>query len=106
MNLIHEYDGAGAELPRLFGIGHNVLDFLYGAEHGGRFAELGTRAAGDDLRQSGFANSRRTPKNDGTGIITVDLEAQRFAGSEDVLLAHEFFQRSRTHAISQRSVRI
>ncbi len=56
------------------------------------------------LRERGFADARRTPQNDRTELIALDLHAQRLARSQDVLLADEFLERVRTHALGERAL--
>src|ERR1051326_6451389 len=57
---------------------------------------------GDDLRQRRFTRARRTPEDDGAGIVTLDLQPQRLARADDMLLADELVERPRTHAVGQR----
>ena len=59
------------------------------------------RQAGDDSCERGLTNAGRTPKNDRTQLIALDLHPQRFPGSQDMLLSDEFFERFRTHPLSQ-----
>ena len=58
--------------------------------------------AGDDLGQRGLAHARRAPEDDRAGIVALDLQPQRLAGPEHVLLADELVERARAHAVGQR----
>ncbi len=103
MDLVDEDDGPGAVLARPLGIGHHLLDFLDAGQHRGKFDELGVGHARDDFGQRGFADARRSPEEQRAGVVTLDLDAQGLAGSEDVLLADKLIERARTHAIGQRA---
>ena len=43
------------------------------------------------------------PEDHRTGVVALDLHAQRLAGADQVFLADEFFQGARTHAVGQRT---
>ena len=102
MHFVDEDDGAGAVLPRAFGVGHHLLDFLDAGQHCGEFDEIGVRHARDDLGQRRLADTGRPPEDERAGIVALDLHAQRLARSEDVLLPNKLVERARTHAIGQR----
>src|SRR6185312_15292809 len=102
MNFVNENNGTGTVLARLVGIGHDLLDFLDAGEHRGKLDELRPGEPGNYLGQGGLAHARRAPEDDGAGIVAVNLSAQRFARADQVLLADEFLQRARAHAVSQR----
>ncbi len=89
MDLVDENKGAATQPAVALGIGHHSLDLLYAAEHGAKRDEIAMGETRDDSRQSGFADARRSPENDGTELIALDLLAQRFARREDMLLACE-----------------
>ena len=103
MHFIDEDDGARTVLPRAFGIGHHLLDFLDAAKYGGELDEVGMSHAGDDLGQRGFADAGRSPEDQRAGIVALDLHPQRLAGTEYVFLANKLVQRPRAHAIGQRT---
>ena len=90
VDLIHEHNGARAILPRLFRIGHHLLDFLDAGQHRRKLYEAGLGDARNDLRQRGLAYARRPPEDDGAGVIALDLQPQRFARRQNVLLADKF----------------
>ena len=102
MNLVDEYDGPRAVLPRPFGIGHDLLDFLDPGQHRGKLDELRLRHVRNNLRQRGFACSRRPPENQRARIIAIHLRAQRFSRAYQMFLPNIFIQRARTHAVGQR----
>ena len=103
VNLIDEDDGARAVLTGALGVGHDLLDLFNPGEHGGEFDKLRLGHAGDDLRQRSLARARRSPEDERTRVVAVDLCAQRLAGTDQVFLAGELFKRTRTHTVSQRS---
>ena len=102
VNLVDEDDGARAVLAGAFGVGHDLLDFLDPGEHGGELDELRLGHAGDDLRQRGLAGARRSPEDERTGVVALDLRAQGLAGTDQLFLPGKFFERARTHAVRQR----
>ena len=103
VNFVDEHNGARAVLPGALGIGHHLLDFFNSGEHGGEFDELRLSHARDDLRQRGFSCTRRAPEDQRASIVSLQLRTQGFAGSYQVILAYEFVEASRTHAVGQRS---
>ena len=56
---------------------------------------------GDDARQRGFADAGRAPEDERLELVALDLDAEGFAGSEDVLLADEVFEGFGAHALGQ-----
>ncbi len=58
------------------------------------------------LRERGFADARRSPQDDRTELIALDLHPQRLARSQDMLLADKLFERLRTHALGQRALAV
>ena len=102
VNLIDEDDGARAVLAGTLGVGHDLLDLFDPREHGGEFDELRFGHAGDDLCQRGLARARRSPEDERAGVVAVNLRAQGLAGTDQVFLAGELFERARTHAVRQR----
>ena len=103
MHFVDEHDGAPAVVAaRLRAFDHHFLDFLDAGEHGAEGNEFGARALGDDSRESGFAAAGRSPEKHRADIVALDLRAQRFARTEQLLLADEFVERLRTHAVGER----
>ena len=102
VDFVHEDDSAGAVLARPFRVGHHLFDFLNAGQHRGKFDELGVGHARDDLGEGGFADSGRAPEEQRAGIVALDLDPQRLAGRENVLLSDELIQAARAHAIGQR----
>ena len=103
VNFVDEDDGARAVLAGAVGIAHHLLDFLDAGEHGGKLDEVGLGDAGDDLGEGGFARARRAPEDHRGRVIALDLHAQRLARPDQVLLADEFIERPRPHAVGQRA---
>src|SRR5262249_32599119 len=102
VDFVHEENGPRAVGAGLFRVRHDLLDLLDPGEHGGKLDELRLGRVRDDLRQRGLARARRAPEDDGAGIVALDLQTQRLARPDDVLLADKLFQRARTHAVRQR----
>ena len=102
MHLVHEDDGAASGAARVLGGGHDVLDFANAAEHRAEGHELGMGAARDQARQRRLAAARRTPQDHRAELIVLDGHAQRLAGTEQSLLADEFVERARAHALGER----
>ncbi len=46
------------------------------------------------------------PQDDGAELVALDLPAQRLVRPQDVLLAHELFERARPHALGQRALAV
>src|SRR5262252_3990699 len=103
MNFVDKDDRAGAVLTCAVGVRHDLLDFLDPGKHRREFDELGLSNTCDDLRQGCFTGARRTPENHRARIITLDLNAQRFARANEMLLADKFFESPRTHAVGERT---
>ena len=103
VDFVDEDDGARAVLAGALGIAHDLLDFLDAGEHGGELDEVGLGDAGNDLGERGFAGAGRAPEDHRGGIVALDLHAQRFAGADQVLLADEFIERARAHAVGERA---
>ena len=68
VNLIDEKDGARVHLGGLRRRGHHLLDLLDAAHYGGELDKSRLGRFGDDLGQSGFAHSGRTPEDHGAGV--------------------------------------
>ncbi len=103
VHFVDEDDGARAVLPRAFGLGHDLLDFLDAAHHGRELDELGVGHAGDDLGQRGLADAGRAPEDERAGVVALDLHAKGFAGAENVLLPDELVERAGAHALGKRA---
>ena len=82
VNFVDEDDGAGTVLASAFGVGHDLLDFFDAGEDGGEFDEVRLGHVRDDLRQRSLAGAGRAPEDERTGIVALDLSAQRFAGTD------------------------
>ena len=104
MDFVDKEDRAPPEFPQALGIGHHGFDFLNAGQHGAEGQKLALRHARDDARERGLADTRRSPKDDRSQLIALDLGAQRFARPENMFLAGEIVQRFRTHAVGKGTV--
>ncbi len=86
-----------------FSIGHDLLDFFDPGKHGAELNEFGASHAGDDFCQRSLAGARRSPEDERSDVVALDLRAQRFAGRNEVLLPDIFIERARTHAVGKRA---
>ena len=82
MDFVGENDGPRAVLACALGLCHDLLDFLYSGEHRGKLDELRLCHVRDDLGQCGLAGAGRSPKDERTRIVPLDLGAQRFPGRD------------------------
>src|SRR5438067_6475924 len=103
MNFIDKYDRSSAKVAGFGGVGHDLLDLFDSAQNGGEFDEISFRDSGDDLRKSCLSHSGRTPEDDGTRIVSLDLQTERLARREQMLLSYDFIESSGTHALGERS---
>src|SRR5208283_5552282 len=83
------------------GIAHDLLDFLDAGENGGELDEVGFGDAGDDLGEGGLAGSGGSPEDHRGRIIAFDLQAEGFAGADEMLLPDKFVEGARAHAIGE-----
>ena len=58
---------------------------------------------GDDLGECGLADAGRSPEDERAEIVALDLDAERLAGGDEVLLADELVEGARTHAVGERA---
>ena len=101
VHFVDEDDGAGAVLAGALGVGHDLLDFLDAGKHGRELDELGVGHPGDDLGESGLANAGRSPEDERAGVVSLDLDAEGFAGAEDVLLSDKLIESAGAHALGE-----
>jgi hypothetical protein len=106
VNLVDEDDRAlAARTARRLGRRHHLLDVLDAREHGAERDETRLRAVRDHARDGRLAGARRPPEDDGLQPIPVDRLAERPAGSEDLLLAHDLVEGAWAHPLGQRAAR-
>ena len=106
VDLVDEEDGAAAEpAPRFLRFGHHRADFLDAGQHGAERDEVRAGRAGDQPRQRGLAGARRTPEDHRLQAVLLDGLPQRPAGPDERVLADEFVERPRPHALGQRRQR-
>src|SRR5215831_18432410 len=103
MNLVNKEDGTSAVLASALSIRHDLLDFLNPGKHGAELDEIRATQLCDDFRQGRFPSPWRPPEDQGSDVVTLQLSAQRFAGSDEVLLTDKLIERARAHAIGKRS---
>ncbi len=103
VNFVDKDDSARAILASAVGVAHDLLDFLDAGEHGGKLNEVRFCNAGNDFGESGLPGAGRSPEDHRSRIIALDLHAQRLTRADEVLLSDEFIERSRAHAIGQRT---
>ena len=102
VNLVDEQDRPRVQIGGFGRVGHHLLDLFNAAHDGRELDEAGLRGFGYDLGQSGFAHSGRAPEDHRAGVVALDLHAQGLAGTDQMLLPHEFFQTAGPHALSER----
>ena len=102
VDLIHEHSRSRAVLARSFRVRHDLLDFFDPRKHCAELDELRAGHVRDDLRQRGLTSSWRSPQDQGSDIVALNLRPQRLARRDQVLLPDEFIQRARTHPVRQR----
>ena len=103
MDLVHEQDGARAvERQALLGGVDFPAQVGYGAADGRHLHERGLGGFGDNVRDGGFAGSRRAVEDDRADVVLLDGRAQPATRAHSILLPHHVFQRSRAHAHRQR----
>ncbi len=102
MNLIHEQDGALAELtaPLLRGRDSRA-DIGHAGQHRVDGDEVGACGVGDNPRQGRLTRARRPVKDDRAQLIGLDGATQQPARPDDVFLADELVQGARPHARCQ-----
>jgi hypothetical protein len=64
--------------------------------------KVALRGFGDDFGERGFADAGRTPEDHGGGVVVLDLDAEGFAGADEVLLAGVFGEIAGAHALGER----
>ena len=101
VNFVDENDGSRAVLAGPLRVGHDLLDLFDSGQHSGKFQEVGFGHARNDLGQRSLPRPRRSPEDERAGIIAIDLRPQRLAWTDQVLLADEFVERPRAHAVRQ-----
>src|SRR5206468_6369313 len=72
------------------------------AFHAAQPNERGVRHIGDDLSERGFSGARRPGDNHRWQTIGFYRTAKQFSRSENMLLADEFLERSRSHPRGER----
>src|SRR6185437_10636629 len=103
VDFINKDDGSSAILAGAFGVSHDLLDFFNACQYGGKLNEVSLGHPRNDLRQSGLARPGRPPEDQRTNIVALNLRAQGLAGRYQLFLAHELVERSRTHAVGERT---
>ena len=60
------------------------------------------RQIGDEPRERGLAGARRAPEDDRLQQVALDRFAQRTARADQLVLAFDFVERARPHALGER----
>src|SRR5207245_1794044 len=102
VNFIDEDDGAIAGFGFQFGSGHDFLDFLDAGQDRAERDEAGFGEPRNQTSESGFPAAGGAPEKHGAEMVRFDLNAERFAGAEEFLLADEFVKRAWAHALGER----
>ena len=74
MDFVDEDDRARAVLPCALSIGHHLFDFLDSGKYRAELDEIGARYPGNNLRQRGLASARRSPEDQRTNVVALDLD--------------------------------
>src|ERR1041384_8129947 len=102
MNLVSKKTRGLAEPLEFFRFLDDLFKIFYA---GGNRRELNKHRRGgarQNLRQSGFAASRRPPKDERSQFAGINHFMQNFSRAEEMLLADEFLQVPGPHPIGQR----
>ena len=103
VDLVDEQDGAARRhAARGLGLGHHGLDVPDAGEHRAERDEVRARRRGDEPGHRRLAGARRAPQDDRLQRVALDGGAQRLAGRQQLLLAHELVERPRAHPLGQR----
>ena len=81
-------------------------DVLDAGHDGRKLHEFRVGAARDEPRQRGLAGARRPPEDQRVQLPLLERLAQRLARSQHLLLADEFIESARPHAVGERPQRI
>ena len=104
VDLVDEYDRAAAGAPQPLGVRQNHLHVLDAAQDAAEGYELALRGRGDDARQGGLAGSGRSPQDDRSERVRLDLAPKGLARAQESLLSDELVERAGPHALGQRSL--
>src|SRR3970282_2595227 len=92
VDFVHENNGAAATRALPLGSRHNLFDFLDAGEHGAKREKIAVGHPSDDAGKGCLAAPGWAPQDERGYLIALDLNAQRLAGGELVLLSDEFLQ--------------
>jgi hypothetical protein len=75
---------------------------LIPSQHGAELDELRPSHAGNDFGKRSLAGAGRSPENQRSQIVALNLRPQGLARRNQMLLADVLIERARTHPVSQR----
>src|SRR5688572_25591368 len=90
VNLIDEQNRALSKPPGLFRHGHDVLDLFYSRKNCAEENEGRLGHVGDDLSQRGLSDSRRSPKDHGGNLVSLNRGAEGFSRTKKMILTQHF----------------
>ncbi len=103
VDLVAEEDRAAAvDAPALLGLADDLAHARHAFGHGAERDELSVGVAREQPRERRLAAARRSPQNHAADRAVLDRFAQRFAGTEQLLLADEFVERFGAQAMRER----
>src|SRR5579875_136272 len=99
MDLVDKQQRLSAQAACAFGIGHYRFDLFDPAQYGAKGDELSAALSGNEYRQTGFPGAWGPPQDQRGKLAALDLRPQRLARADQMLLAQEFLERPRAHAV-------
>ena len=105
MHFIHKHNRALAVTPHRFRLRHHFLDFFDSGKHRAERNELRFGHPRNNPRKRSLPASRRSPQEQGSQIIALDLHPQGLPRPEQLLLPDKFIKRLGPHPVSQRPPR-
>ncbi len=103
MDLIDEQDGVASRLLQFeLGALHGFADLLDPGKYRGNGDELGIECLSHEARERGLAHSRRAPQDHRVRFLRFESKPQRFAGTQQMRLAHDLVERVRPQPLGER----
>jgi hypothetical protein len=104
MDLVDEDDGAASRAPpALLRRSHDFFDLFDTRQHRAERDEVRLRHLRDDPRERRLAGARRSPEDDRLQQVALDGLAQRFARTQDLVLADDLVKRPRPYPFREGS---
>ncbi len=101
MHLVDEEDGLPAQPQVDASALDGLADFLDAGQHRRDLDEICGEVMGHEPGQGGLADPGRPPEDHGVRLAGLESQAQRLAGAEQMLLADDLVDTSRTQALGQ-----